>query len=97
MRSIGRLGCKNEAEAAEKFAMMERTIEIEAHLGGNPSILELWKGTDLRRTLITCLVYMSQNFAGNLIANQATFFFERAGMSVRTFSAAPTLPRALTD
>lgn len=32
---------------------------------------------DLRRTTITCLMYASQNFAGNLIANQATFFFER--------------------
>jgi MFS transporter, SP family, general alpha glucoside:H+ symporter len=31
----------------------------------------------LRRTIITCLMYASQNFAGNLIANQATFFFER--------------------
>jgi SP family general alpha glucoside:H+ symporter-like MFS transporter len=26
-------------------------------------------------------MYASQNFAGNLIANQATFFFEQAGMS----------------
>jgi SP family general alpha glucoside:H+ symporter-like MFS transporter len=62
--------------------MMERTIEIEAHIGGTPSLLDLWKGTDLRRTVITCLIYASQNFAGNLIANQATFFFERAGMDV---------------
>lgn len=62
--------------------MMERTVEIEAHAGGSPSLLDLWKGVDLRRTIITCLVYASQNFAGNLIANQATFFFERAGMDV---------------
>jgi SP family general alpha glucoside:H+ symporter-like MFS transporter len=62
--------------------MIERTIEIEAHIGGTASLLDLWKGTDLRRTVITCLVYASQNFAGNLIANQATFFFERAGMDV---------------
>ena len=57
--------------------MMERTVEIEKKLGGAPSLLDLWKGTDLRRTIITCLMYASQNFAGNLIANQATFFFER--------------------
>ena len=57
--------------------MIERTVEIEAKLGGSPSILDLFKGTDLRRTLITCFMYASQNFAGNLIANQATFFFER--------------------
>ncbi len=57
--------------------MMERTVEIEAQMGGAPGLLDLFKGTDLRRTIITCLMYASQNFAGNLIANQATFFFER--------------------
>lgn len=57
--------------------MMERTVEIEKQMGGAPTILDLFKGTDLRRTTITCLMYASQNFAGNLIANQATFFFER--------------------
>jgi MFS transporter, SP family, general alpha glucoside:H+ symporter len=46
-------------------------------MGGDPSLLDLWRGTDLRRTVIVCLMYASQNFAGNLIANQATFFFER--------------------
>jgi SP family general alpha glucoside:H+ symporter-like MFS transporter len=57
--------------------MIERTVEIEQKLGGEPSLLDLWKGTDLRRTIIICLAYASQNFAGNLIANQATYFFER--------------------
>ena len=46
-------------------------------MGGTPTLLDLFKGTDLRRTTIICLMYASQNFAGNLIANQATFFFER--------------------
>lgn len=80
LRSIKRLGYNTESGANEAFAMMERTVEIEAHAGGSPSLLDLFKGVDLRRTIITCLVYASQNFAGNLIANQATFFFERAGM-----------------
>lgn len=57
--------------------MMERTVEIELQQGGEPTLLDLFNGTDLRRTTITCLMYASQNFAGNLIANQATFFFER--------------------
>ena len=81
----------------ESLAMIERTVEIEKHLGGTPQLIDLVKGTDLRRTIITCLMYASQNFAGNLIANQvrrlyplrtdlanviqATFFFEQAGMS----------------
>ena len=83
LRSIKRLGHKNgtQADAEDTLAMMERTVQIEAHMGGEPTLLDLVRGTDLRRTLITCLMYASQNFAGNLIANQATFFFEQAGMS----------------
>ncbi|OSS43334.1 hypothetical protein B5807_12036 [Epicoccum nigrum] len=83
LRSIKRLGKTGgtQATADETLAMIERTIEIEAHLGGDPTLLDLVKGVDLRRTVITCLIYASQNFAGNLIANQATFFFEQAGMS----------------
>lgn len=81
LRSVKRLGAKTEKGAAEKLAMIERTVELEKLHGGQPSLLDLFKGTDLRRTIITCLVYASQNLAGNLIANQATFFFEQAGMS----------------
>ncbi|KAJ5682093.1 uncharacterized protein N7477_002033 [Penicillium maclennaniae] len=81
LRSIRRLGEKNEDHAHQSLAMMERTVEIEAQMGGAPNLLDLLKGTDLRRTTITCLMYASQNFAGNLIANQATFFFEQAGIS----------------
>ena len=76
LHSLKRLGNSSENHG-EKLAMIERTVEIEAKLGGTPSLLDLFKGTDLRRTTITCLMYASQNFAGNLIANQATFFFER--------------------
>ena len=75
LRSIERLSDKESAP--KTLAMMERIVELEAHQGGNPTLLDLVKGTDLRRTIITCLMYASQNFAGNLIANQATFFFER--------------------
>ena len=77
LRSIERLGRRSRINSKEQLAMIERTVEIEAQLGGSPSLLDLIKGTDLRRTIITCLVYAGQNFAGNLIANQATFFFER--------------------
>lgn len=76
LKSIKRLGEKAQDNAREQLAMIERTIEIEKQFG-EPTLLDLFRGTDLRRTIITCLIYASQNFAGNLIANQATFFFER--------------------
>lgn len=77
LRSLERLGRKDGTNSHDQLAMIERTIEIESQHGGSPTLLDLFKGTDLRRTAITCLMYASQNFAGNLIANQATFFFER--------------------
>ncbi len=79
LRSIERLGATGQTkeQSRQTLATLERTAEIEHQLGGAPTLLDLFKGTDLRRTTIVCLMYASQNFAGNLIANQATFFFER--------------------
>jgi SP family general alpha glucoside:H+ symporter-like MFS transporter len=77
LKSIHRLGSKSTEKAQETLAMMERTVEIEAKLGGLPTLLDLFKGTDLRHTIITCLMFASQNFTGSLIANRATYFFER--------------------
>ncbi|WVQ69778.1 uncharacterized protein L199_007998 [Kwoniella botswanensis] len=80
VRSIKRLGSSRAAPAEDTLAMITRTIEIEEHETSNVSYAELFKGSDLRRTLIVCGVYAAQNWAGNLIANQATFFFQQAGL-----------------
>jgi SP family general alpha glucoside:H+ symporter-like MFS transporter len=56
--------------------MMRRVVEMEKSTK-DPSYVELVKGTDLYRTLIVCCVYLAQNLTGNLIANQAVYFFER--------------------
>lgn len=74
--SIERLGTKGQVNSTESVAMMRRVIEMEASVK-KPNHLELFKGTDLRRTLIVCGVYAAQNLTGNLIANQAVYFFER--------------------
>jgi len=74
-KSVERLGRRSQVKAGESVAMMRRTIERESDV--SPNLLELFKGTDLRRTAIVCGIYAAQNLAGNLIANQAVFFFER--------------------
>lgn len=56
--------------------MMRRTIELEK-TDKEPSYIELFQGTNTYRTLIVCGVYAAQNLTGNLIANQAVFFFRR--------------------
>lgn len=74
--AVGRLGRRSRMNVNETVAMMRRTIDLELS-EKEPSLLELFKGTDLYRTLIVCCVYLAQNLTGNLIANQAVYFFER--------------------
>lgn len=79
---MGRLGNKTKIQQNnESVAMMRRTIDLEKDQS-NPNLLELWKGTDRYRTLIVCGVYAAQNLTGNLIANQAVYFFERKTIPV---------------
>jgi SP family general alpha glucoside:H+ symporter-like MFS transporter len=76
-KAVKRLGRSSANDnPADAVAMMRRTIELEKSIK-KPSLVELWKGTDLYRTLIVCGVYASQNLTGNLIANQAVYFFKR--------------------
>jgi len=74
--------------------MMRRTIELEKS-AKKPSLIELWKGTDRYRTLIVCGVYAAQNLTGNLIANQAVYFFKQAGMADNTAFALGLITSAL--
>jgi len=74
VKRLGRSGAVDNP--GDQVAMMRRTIELEK-TDAKPSLIELWKGTDRYRTLIVCGVYASQNLTGNLIANQAVYFFQR--------------------
>ncbi|RXG50495.1 hypothetical protein VDGE_30018 [Verticillium dahliae] len=94
-RSVQRLECKSVAvNLKELVAMMRRTIELEK-TEKEPNHLELFKGTDCYRTLIVCCVYAAQNLTGNLIANQAVYVFEQAGMSTDTAFAMGLITSAL--
>ncbi|KAH8886647.1 alpha glucoside transporter [Thozetella sp. PMI_491] len=77
VRRLGRASVLTNID--ESIAMMRRTIELEK-TEKEPSYLELFKGTDTYRTLIVCGVYAAQNLTGNLIANQAVYFFRQAGI-----------------
>ncbi|RWA10274.1 hypothetical protein EKO27_g4827 [Xylaria grammica] len=81
--AVGRLGRRSRLNVTENVAMMRRVVELEK-TEKEPNLVELWKGTDLYRTLIVCGVYAAQNLTGNLIANQAVFFFEQAGVGTNT-------------
>ncbi|KAH8765914.1 general substrate transporter [Diaporthe sp. PMI_573] len=93
-KAVVRLGRKTRLNASESVAMMRRTVDLEKTIK-EPNLVELWKGTDLYRTLIVCGVYAAQNLTGNLIANQAIYFFEQAGMDTNTSFALGLITSAL--
>ncbi|WVF72569.1 hypothetical protein IAT40_007386 [Kwoniella sp. CBS 6097] len=92
-RSVERLGRKSLLNSQEVVAMMRRVVDHESE--SSPNFIELFKGTDLRRTAIVCGIYAAQNLAGNLIANQAVYFFEQAGMNTNTAYALGLITSAL--
>ncbi|TVY36152.1 Maltose permease, partial [Lachnellula occidentalis] len=92
--AVGRLGRRSRLNPSETVAMMRRTVELETSTK-EPNHLELFKGTDLYRTVIVCAVYLAQNLTGNLIANQAVYFFEQAGVSTNTAFALGLITSAL--
>ncbi|KAI3394119.1 hypothetical protein diail_3202 [Diaporthe ilicicola] len=93
-KSVRRLGRKTTLNSSEAVAMMRRTVDLEKTIK-EPNLVELFKGTDLYRTLIVCGVYAAQNLTGNLIANQAVYFFEQAGIATNTAFALGLITSAL--
>ena len=74
-KSLKRLGRKDQLNTNEAVAMIKRTVDLEADQR-DPTLLDLWKGVNAYRTGIVCFVYAAQNLTGNLIANQAVYFFK---------------------
>ncbi|KAM0749707.1 putative MFS alpha-glucoside transporter [Meredithblackwellia eburnea MCA 4105] len=65
----------------DTIAMIEHTTKIEEKLASGSSYLDCFRGTDLRRTEIVCMVWAIQNLSGNSFSNYSTYFFVQAGLS----------------
>jgi len=80
-------GHASSRPASETVAFIVRTNELEREEMTGASYLACFKGTELRRTAIVCLIFAYQNFTGNQIGNQAVYFFQQAGLpSEKAFS-----------
>ncbi|KAF3403502.1 General alpha-glucoside permease [Penicillium rolfsii] len=67
--------------ADETIAMIRHTTNLEEKLSEGASYFDCFKGTNLRRTEIVCLVWAMQNLSGNSFSNYSTYFLEQAGLS----------------
>jgi SP family general alpha glucoside:H+ symporter-like MFS transporter len=67
--------------ADETIAMIRHTTNLEEKLSDGATYFDCFKGTNLRRTEIVCLVWAIQNLSGNSFSNYSTYFLEQAGLS----------------
>jgi SP family general alpha glucoside:H+ symporter-like MFS transporter len=80
-RNVKRIMAKSEHPNAKNVvAMMIHTNNIEKEITEGHSYLDCFRGTDLRRTEISCVIFAGQVLAGSSFAYSATYFFEQAGL-----------------
>lgn len=83
-KSLLRLTSKShesDFDADETIAMMVHTTALEEKTTSGASYLDCFKGHDLRRTEIVCMVWAIQNLSGNSFSNYSTYFLESAGLN----------------
>ncbi|KAJ6124162.1 hypothetical protein N7471_011479 [Penicillium samsonianum] len=84
-RSLVRLTTKSQGQDGdfdpdETVAMMVHTTALEEKITKGASYLDCFRGTDLRRTEIVCMVWAIQNLSGNSFSNYSTYFLKQAGL-----------------
>jgi SP family general alpha glucoside:H+ symporter-like MFS transporter len=86
-RSLLRLTSLNretDFDADETVAMMVHTTALEEKITRGASYLDCFRGTDLRRTEIVCMVWAIQNLCGNSFSGYSTYFLQQAGLDTST-------------
>lgn len=61
--------------------MMVYTNELEREIQEGTSYWDCFKGVDMRRTEIVCLVWAAQNLCGAGLMGYSTYFYKQAGLS----------------
>ncbi|KAH8705388.1 MFS maltose permease MalP [Talaromyces proteolyticus] len=84
VRSLQRLTSQKDTDfdAEETVAMMVHTNELEKEINTGTTYLDCFRGTDLRRTEVACLIWAAQNLCGAGLMSYSTVFYERAGLAV---------------
>ncbi|KAF4434722.1 maltose permease [Fusarium acutatum] len=86
--ALQRLTKQSQLDIDDTIAVMEHTNRIERKLNyGGSSYLDLFKGANLRRTEICCMVWSVQALCGWILTGYAPYFLEQAGFdSSKSFS-----------
>jgi SP family general alpha glucoside:H+ symporter-like MFS transporter len=68
-------------DADNAIMLMKRTNEVEKYLSAGAGYLDCFKGVNLRRTEIACMVWMIQTLCGSPMTGYATYFYVQAGFN----------------
>jgi SP family general alpha glucoside:H+ symporter-like MFS transporter len=74
------LNRETDFDAEETIAMMVHTTTLEERITKGSSYLDCFRGKNLRRTEIVCMVWAIQNLSGNSFSGYSTYFLEQAGL-----------------
>lgn len=78
--SLRRLSDKTDDEVRGTMAQMLHTIRLEEEMESGTSYRDCFRGVDLRRTEICCVVWAGQMLCGAQFAYGPSYFFLQAGM-----------------
>lgn len=79
-KSISRLSEASHKTAEETIALIMHTQKIEAESETGTSYWDCFKGINLRRTEIVCMVFAAQIWCGQSLGGTPTYFFLQAGL-----------------
>ncbi|KAF2224102.1 general substrate transporter [Elsinoe ampelina] len=71
-------------DATKSVAQMVHTTRLEESLSSGTSYLDLFRGDELRRTEVVCVVFAAQVFSGSNLGGAPTYFFTQAGLPSST-------------
>lgn len=75
--ALDRLSDRDAVDNRETLSLIQHTVALERQLNMGSSVWDCFRGTDLRRTEIACVVWSSQIWTQFALAS-GTYFFEVA-------------------
>ncbi|GAQ05907.1 alpha-glucosides permease MPH3 [Aspergillus lentulus] len=84
VKALNRLAIAGHPDfnAEETASMIVYTNALEKQVETGTSYVDCFRGCDLRRTEISCLVWAAQSLCGGGLMGYSTFFYRRAGLAV---------------
>ncbi|GJC89004.1 alpha-glucosides permease MPH3 [Colletotrichum liriopes] len=84
-KSLARLSePEHNVDLDATVAMMVHTNKLEIEEQAGATLLDCFKGTNLRRTEIACMAFMSQITNGGALCYSGSFFFQQTGIDAST-------------